>query len=45
MIFDAHVHFWDPEVRWAGELMTRDPHVRRIVTYAPMHLGASRRRS
>ena len=86
MIFDAHVHFWDPgarrhawldgnptlcrpfvpedydagrhevagllfveadcrdeealdEVRWVGELAQREPRIRGVVAYAPLHLG------
>jgi L-fuconolactonase len=31
------------EARWVGELATRDPRVRGIVAYAPVHLGARAR--
>jgi L-fuconolactonase len=40
---DCRDHEAVDEARWVGELMTRDPRVRGIVAYAPVHLGARAR--
>src|SRR5919108_6153220 len=40
---DCRDHEALDEARWVGELMTRDPRVRGIVAYAPLHLGAQAR--
>jgi predicted TIM-barrel fold metal-dependent hydrolase len=40
---DCRDHEALDEARWAGELITRDPRVRGIVAYAPVHLGARAR--